>query len=169
MWPPHCAGVAWEVPTGQQWEQGRVFPQQIYPSILQEGTEKSWELMVCPDPRPREFHPPCPQERGSQRWAWPPAQGQLSWVPPSSFPPVADGSDTAPYHPYFIFSGVFLACPTLTGEALDREQALLWPGLAKQQPQPHCVPLSVPHFHLLCSHEQLHGLYWVYLQQRERG
>lgn len=166
------AGVAWQVPPGQQWEQGRVLPQQIYPSVLQEGTGKSWELLMCPDPHPRVFHPPHPQQGGSQGWARLPAQGQPSWVPPSSFPPEADGSDTAPYHPYFIFSRVFLACPTLTGEALYREQALLWPGLAgeiKQQPQPHCVPLSVAHFHLLCSHEQLHGLCWVYLQWRERG
>lgn len=122
-----------------------------------------------PRPPPQGVSPPCPQQGGSQRCAWPPAQGQLSWVPPSSFPPVGDGSDTAPYHPYFIFSRVFLACSTLTGEALDREQALLWLGWAKKQPQPHCVPLSVAHFHLLCSHEQLHGLCWVYLQWRERG
>lgn len=176
MWPPIALGCPERSQLGnsgsragslqRQWEQGRVVPQWIYPSILQEGTGKSWELVVCtPDPHSRGFHPPHPQQGGSQGWARPPAQGQHSRVPPSSFPPAANGSDTAPYHPYFIFSRVFLACPTLTGEALDREQALLWPGWGtKQQPQPHCVPLSAAHFHLLCSHEQLHGLCWVYLQ-----
>ena len=37
---------------------------------------------------------------------------------------------------------------------------------AKQEPQPHCVPLSAAHFHLLCGREQLHGLGRVYLRQR---
>lgn len=115
---------------------------------------------------------PIPSREGSQGQAQPPAQalpqGQPSWVPPSLLPPVADGSDITPYHPYFIFSRVFLACPTLAEEALGREQALPRTGLAvqtKQQPQPHCVPLSAAHFHLLCSHEQLRRFHWIYLQQ----
>lgn len=93
-----------------------------------QGRAGSW--WCAQTPTPGGFIPSYPQQGGSPGWAQLPAQGQHRWVPPSSFPPVADGSDTAPYHPYFIFSRVFLACPTLTGEALHREQALLWPGVA---------------------------------------
>lgn len=45
----------------------------------------------------------------------------------------SSGSDTAPYHPYFIACGVFLACPTLAEEALSREQqALPWAHAARE-------------------------------------
>ena len=181
---PHCTGVPWGVPTGQQWEQGRVPPEMVgagqglsggdlpqHPRGGHRGGLRA--TSVHPRPPPRGILAPLiPSRERSQGQARPPAQalhrGQHSRVPPSPLPPVADGSDIVPYHPYFTFPRVFLARPTHTEEALSREQALPWAGLAgetKQQPQPHCVPLSVAHFHLLCSREQLHGLHWVYLQR----
>lgn len=75
-------------------------------------------------------------------------------MPPSPLPLVADGSDISPYHPYFIYSRVFLVCPTLSEEALSRKQALPWAYLAretKHSPSTRCVPLSAAHFHLLFS------------------
>lgn len=53
-----------------------------------------------------------------------PSWAQRGRVPPSPLPLVADGSDISPYHPYFIYSRVFLVCPTLSEEALSRKQAL---------------------------------------------
>lgn len=83
-----------------------------------------------------------------------PSWVQRGRVPPSPLPLVADGSDISPYHPYFIYSRVFLVCPTLSEEALSRKQALPWAYLAretKHSPSARCVPLSAAHFHLLFS------------------
>lgn len=125
---------------------------------------------VCPG----FWHPPgtCPHPsvgwEARERLGHSPSWAQRSRVPPSPLPLVVDGSDIAPYHPYFIFSRVFLVCPTLSEEALSRKQALPWAHLAretKHSPSARCVPLSAAHFHLLFSSKQLRSLSEVYLQQ----
>lgn len=106
-------------------EEGRGPPEGICTLMLGMGAPSGPQ-----PPTPGDFSPPIPSRDGSQGRAWPPAQAlhreQQSWVPPSSLPPVADGSDITPYHPYFIFSRVFLVRPTLAEEALGREQAQPW-------------------------------------------
>ena len=140
------------------WEQGRVPVGGICPGILMEGTGEGWELAVgTPDPHARGFRTPGPSREGSQGQARPPAQarrgGQHSRVPPSPLPPVADGSDITPYHPYFIFSRVFLARPTLAEEALGESR--LCPGLAWPE------QLNKSPSHIVCLYLRLISTYYA--------
>lgn len=172
MWPP----LHWEVPTGQQWEQGRVPAETAgagqglstvdSPQHPQGGHREELGAAAV---HPKGFHPLIPSREEAKGGLGPrAAQLGASLLISSS----GQCQRYCPVSPIFHFlQGIFsLSHPHWRGPRQRTGSALAWLGWgAEQQPQPHCVPLSAPHFHLLCSHEQLHGLCWVYLQCRERG
>lgn len=197
---PHCAGVAWDVPTGQQGEQGRVLPGKlgqgkVLPGKVGLGQGPSRES----GSRAGSFHSSSTPARGHREELGaggvprPPPQGISSPLFPTGRKPRVGSAASpraaqlgasllisssgrwqryCPISPIFHFlQGIFsLSHPHWRGPRQRAGSTLVWLGWGiKQQPQPHCVPLSVAHFHLLCSHEQLYGLCWVYLQWRERG